>query len=379
LSTQTGWLGTRLCEAMDLATPRTQRAAQWDAFNLLMNRPGVICLHRHAQGSEPLEASAWLEKWSAQLGIAIEHAPDARLLVEVPHEPTRMPHPTLASHTWALPLQVTATSYEALRQCPYRFFATGVLGLREQDELDEGLDRSDFGIWLHEVLRRFHLQRQSQLALSTAQEDVATWLSMARDVMKEQGLDRDSQRPYFLPFEADLDRLAEGYVQWLRGHEDEGWSVRHAEAVAERPIDIGEGVTVRLKGQLDRVDTRHVDGRRHSFVLDYKTGNLLTLKSKVAAPLEDTQLAFYAALSPPDEKVSAAYLHLDARNVTQVDHGEVEASAEALLEGLSQDWIRLHGGTPMAAMGEGAACAFCQARGLCRKDHWSAEEEPASS
>src|SRR5690606_24702093 len=159
------------------------------------------------------------------------------MLAELPHVPLMPPQPDLKANLWALPMQVTATGYEALRQCPYRFFATSVLGLREQDELDEGLDRSDFGIWLHEVLRRFHLQRQAQLALSGAEEDVADGLAVAAEVVREKGLDRDGQRPYFLPFHADLDRLAEHYVAWLRGHEDAGWAVTQVEAVAERMLE----------------------------------------------------------------------------------------------------------------------------------------------
>lgn len=375
LPSQSGWLSSKLCESMNLATPQSLRAAQWDAFGLLMNRPGVVCLHRQAQGSEPLEASPWLEKWSSQTGVAIQEQADARTRTRVPHRPIVPPMPSLAAHPWALPVQLTATTYEALRQCPYRFFATGVLGLREQDELDEGLDRSDFGIWLHEVLRRFHLQRQCKLALSTPEEDVTSWLDTAAEVTREKGLDRDSQRPYFLPFQADLDLLAHSYVQWLYTHEDAGWAVRHAEVVAQRSLAITPDFHLRLHGQIDRVDVRHVQGQRQQMVLDYKTGSADTLKAKVAHPLEDTQLAFYAALSDPADPVAAAYVHLDARGTRQINHPDVEDSAQALLQGIASDWVRLHAGAAMPALGEGAACAFCQARGLCRKDRWTLEKD----
>jgi ATP-dependent helicase/nuclease subunit B len=374
MSSQSGWLGTRLREAMGLATPQSLRAAQWDAFSLLMSRPGVVALYRKAQGSEPLEPSAWLERWAGLAGERIEARPDARLAVSVPHQAVAPPLPSLAEQGWALPVRVSATSYEALRQCPYRFFATSVLGLREQDELDEGLDRSDYGNWLHAVLRLFHDRRSAQLALSTAAEDVQAWLACAAEVAKESGLDRDSQRPYFLPFQADLDKLASAYVQWLRGHEDAGWALANSEVVAQRELAVSEGLSVQLYGQLDRVDARHVDGARQQFVLDYKTGSLEGLKAKVAVPDEDTQLAFYAALSDANEAqgtVAAAYLHIDAKAATQVDHEGVQDTAQNLLDGLAHDWLRLHEGAPMPALGEGAACAYCQARGLCRKDHWS--------
>lgn len=374
MASPSGWLSPALREVLNLATPQALRASQWDAFSLLMTRPGVVCLYRQTKGSEPLEPSAWLERWASRDGVPIEACSDARQRQAVTVSTVPPPLPSLQEQTWACPEQVTATSYEALRQCPYRFFATSVLGLREADELDEGLDRSDFGVWLHEVLRSFHVGRQGQLAISTADEDVAAWLTAADQVVRDMGLDRDSQRPFFLPFQADLDRLAAAYVSWLRQHEDAGWAVQATEAVAQRDLIVGEGLSVRLYGQLDRVDMRHRDGEKAQFVIDYKTGSLMGLKAKVAQPDEDTQLAFYAALSDPRWPVEAAYLHLDARVVTQVEHAQVGDSAQTLLEGLAQDWQRLHAGAAMPALGEGAACSYCQARGLCRKDHWSTQE-----
>ncbi|MDO9235874.1 MAG: PD-(D/E)XK nuclease family protein [Aquabacterium sp.] len=371
---QSGWLSTPLREAMDLATPETLRAAQWDAFCLLMNRPGVICLYRQAKGSEPLEPSAWLERWSAQAGLQIGEVADVRDCMTVAFNGVLPPEPNLLAHAWALPEQLAATGYEALRQCPYRFFASYVLGLREADELDEGLDRSDFGNWLHEALRCFHADRQGKLSISTPDEDVQAWLIAAQRAVHEMGFDRDGQRPYFLPFKADLDKFARAYVGWFRAHEADGWAVQSSEVTLQKTLSVGDGLSVRLYGKLDRVDARHRDGAREQFVLDYKTGSLTGLKAKVAQPDEDTQLAFYAALSDAQWPVSASYLHLEAKAVTQVVHEGVEDSAQALLVGLAHDWQRLQGGAAMPALGEGAACAYCQAKGLCRKDHWSNQE-----
>jgi ATP-dependent helicase/nuclease subunit B len=371
MGSQSGWLSTRLCEAMNLATPQSLRAAQWDAFSLLMTRPNVICLYRQAQGSEPLEPSAWLERWSGMEGARMARVADSRPSVAVPMLPVHMPQPSLGMAAWAVPEKASATSYEAMRQCPYRFFATSVLGLRESDELDEGLDRSDFGVWLHEVLRLFHEARQQQLAIHTPEDDVRQWLEAALQATHLQGLDRDSQRPYFMPYQADLERLAQAYVRWLGGHEAQGWVVRATESEAHRMLDLAGGRQLKLYGQLDRVDVRHEGGASQQFVIDYKTGSLDGLKAKVALPEEDTQLAFYAALSAPQGPVEAAYLHLDAKAVTPLAHADVQASAELLLEGLQHDWNRLHAGAALPALGEGAACGFCQARGLCRKDHWT--------
>jgi ATP-dependent helicase/nuclease subunit B len=56
--------------------------------------------------------------------------------------------------------------------------------------------------------------------------------------------------------------------------------------------------------------------------------------------------------------------------VTLVPHPEVVGSAERLLEGLAGEFQRLRDGAALPALGEGRVCDFCEARGLCRRDHW---------
>jgi len=109
-------------------------------------------------------------------------------------------------------------------------------------------------------------------------------------------------------------------------------------------------------------------------VIDYKTGAAQQLKNKVAEPLEDTQLAFYAALlrAQGGGPISAAYVALDDRDAPVViEHPEVEATAQAMLAGLGLELARLRAGAPLAALGEGRVCEVCEARGLCRRDHWA--------
>jgi ATP-dependent helicase/nuclease subunit B len=44
---------------------------------------------------------------------------------------------------------------------------------------------------------------------------------------------------------------------------------------------------------------------------------------------------------------------------------------DALIEGMLGDLQRIADGDALPALGQGAACDYCQARGLCRKDFWS--------
>jgi ATP-dependent helicase/nuclease subunit B len=115
-----------------------------------------------------------------------------------------------------------------------------------------------------------------------------------------------------------------------------------------------------------------------TWLLDYKTGDPKALKEKLAAPLEDTQLATYALLSGAQAGLQAAYLVLDdGKGIALLPHANVSETAQALREGLQADLIAVRDGAPLPALGEGRLCDFCEARGLCRRDDWA--PTPAST
>jgi ATP-dependent helicase/nuclease subunit B len=176
----------------------------------------------------------------------------------------------------------------------------------------------------------------------------------------------------FLPFEASFERFAPRYAEWVQQRDAEGG--RWLEGEAEREVASSElGLT--LKGRLDRVDVLPGGERQ---LIDYKTVPYQTLSKRVREPLEDTQLAFYAALEmlredeAPPPAIEAAYLALDdSEGIKTVPHAEVEQSARVLLDSLAQELRRMREGAPLPALGEGVVCERCEARGLCRRDHWA--------
>jgi ATP-dependent helicase/nuclease subunit B len=92
----------------------------------------------------------------------------------------------------------------------------------------------------------------------------------------------------------------------------------------------------------------------------------------MAAPLEDTQLAFYAALLP-GRAVQAEYLNVGERGeIVEVPHKELAQATQLLREAIPSELRRIAQGAPLPALGEGRVCEFCAARGLCRRDAWSA-------
>ena len=102
----------------------------------------------------------------------------------------------------------------------------------------------------------------------------------------------------------------------------------------------------------------------------YKVRELNSTNWHFKMVLEDTQMAFYAALLP-DDTLQGAYINVGERDGTKTyAQPELDDARDALIEGVLDDMARIADGAPMPALGEGSACDFCQARGLCRKDFW---------
>ena len=282
-------------------------------------------------------------------------AADPRVLRPLQHSPTPRPTPT----GQALPVKrLSAIAYEDLRRCPYRFFALRQLRLQEADELDSELGKRDFGNWLHTLLKIFHQTLQAAPAPElAAREELIN--SAAEQAARDMGLSESE----FLPFAASWPRAREGYLAWLADHEAAGAVFQAAEV--ERQTPLGD---LTLIGTIDRID-RQSDGS--TLVLDYKTEASGTTRERLKQPQEDTQLAFYAGLLE-DDTLAAAYVNLGEKEATRTyEQPGIVTLRDELLDSIVTDMARVARGTPLPALGEGKACEYCSARGLCRKDFWS--------
>ncbi|HEX5371685.1 MAG TPA: PD-(D/E)XK nuclease family protein [Aquabacterium sp.] len=385
-----GWLAPALARQLSLPEPAQQQRSQWEAFALLACSPGMVALARQVRDGEPVAPSPWLTRWWwVQSGHLLDHswpaAVDPRCHQDMPLALQARPQAALDVGDALAPQRLSASAYEQLRACPYRYFACSVLGLRALDELEEGLESSDHGTWLHEVLKRYHQERPADLAPAALADDVALWLRQAEAVAQEMGLLSEPQRAYFGPYRVTLPQLAQAYVEWVRAQEAQGWSWEALERRLEWRIALPEAPShaqVTLYGDLDRVD-RHATAQGVQWrVMDYKTGAAQPLKDKVRQPLEDTQLAFYALLAAHEwqdapqadhsHPMEALYLRVHHSGMEAFEHPDALRSAQALQEGVVSDLSRIWRGHPMQALGEGAVCEHCDVRGLCRKDHWPA-------
>ncbi len=352
---QAGLLADADAAALGLPSLAERRDAEALGFAQLLRAPVLTLLRCAFAGAEPLPPSPLLERLSgaaAKAGLALPHWVDERTQTVAQPRPQIRP---AADAGGRLPAALSASAIDALRNCPYQFFSRVLLGLREADELEQELSKRDYGTWLHAVLKRFHEARGSDddIALRAAAEAELALLDAAD----------------FLPFSAAFERLRPHYLAWLAETEAGGQRYADGEVAREaRPFEAPlDGVVV--KGRIDRID----DAQGVTWLLDYKTGDAKALKDKVAAKLEDTQLATYALLSGAEPGLQAAYLVLDdGKGVAVLPHEDVSDTALALRDGLQADLMAIREGMPLPALGEGRVCDYCEARGLCRRDDWSA-------
>lgn len=342
------------------------------AFAQLLRMPEVTLLRRLDDGGEPLAPSPLLERLQlamlrAERGF-IAPADDTLAPRAIEPQPVHRPHPAAPA---LLPKRLSASACEALRVCPYRFFALRLLSLREAEELDDEVEKRDYGNWLHEVLHRFHRTRDEP---RPAVEEEARLQAIGAQTQRDLRLDE----AYFLPYAASFDRFVPRYVRWL--HERDAGGARWLDgelALSALPAEWGG---IEMFGVIDRVDVVPGGQGPVTQLIDYKTGSAQGLRTRVKQTQEDTQLAFYAALmgqqSEAAGELAAAYLPLDESDaIRAIEHKDVAVSARRLVEGLGSDLLRIRSGAAMPALGEGSACEYCEARGLCRRDHWSPEDE----
>ena len=345
-----------------LGLPSRQQLADnaLKAWQYALQSPQIDLLWRSSEGGEHLMPSGFVQ--TLLLNLAPSMAPDPRVLRTLVAKPCTMPQP----RGDALPVtRLSASAYEDLRRCPYRFFALRQLKLAESDELDTELGKRDFGNWLHNLLHRFHEALKTEPVYApdtphvTRQVALEALINTAAD---EAAVSLGLSSSEFLPFAAAWPRVRTGYLEWLATHEASGAAYAEGEVWKETPLG-----AVTLFGKLDRVD-RLADGS--ALVIDYKTEGKAVTSERIRQATEDTQLAFYAALLH-DDTLAAAYVNVGEKDATKTYlQNEILHLRDQLIEGIVDDMSRIRRGAAMPALGEGTACDFCAARGLCRKDFW---------
>ncbi len=331
-------------------------AATGDLMQLLRQGPALLSWQAW-NADEPNPASPLVLRLQAlhqaAWGFALPEQPAGEPPALASPLPPACVQPAPRVDAAQLPRSYSPTAYQTLLDCPYRFFARSVLGLRELDEADEALDKSDYGNALHRILKAFHDSdppHARDAALARLDATAATEFAALPAYTAAAWGSR-------------WNALQSAYVDAWLAHAAQGWRYEAGETEFARSHTVAGLGEIKLHGRVDRVDVRG-DAR---YVIDYKTGASAGLKKKLKAPDEAVQLPFYAWLA----NAAAAYLPINEAPVAALElDGETDVAAiserlPALLEAIAA-------GAALPAHGTDAVCAHCEARGLCRKGMWHA-------
>ena len=337
-----------------LGLPSREQLAQASqaAWQHALQAPHLDLLWRQSEGGEHVMPGVWMLQVLQHHAVNGQETRSERVL---PLRPSRMPMPQAGL---ARMCHLSASSYDDLRRCPYRFFALRLLGLQEHDELDTEVDKRDFGNWLHMVLRTYH-ESLAEVVGPTDNDRLRLIDAAAEKASTDMALTEAE----FLPFAATWPQVRSAYLDWQAAHASGGACFEQAEVPLEQRL--GE---VTLVGRIDRID-RLPSGAR--LVIDYKTESRGKTAARLKVPTEDSQLAFYAALLE-DDAPEAMYL-----SVVESDAAKAFAQADIvplrdqLVDAIQHDMYRIAQGQALPALGAGSACDYCAARGLCRRDFWS--------
>jgi len=358
--------------------------------NLLQRAPEVMFSWHRTDGDNPVNASPWLtlinsfhqlaygQSLEDPLPLRISHQPQSQVFRSDQQQapmPQTQPAPGAAS---LLPDTVSASRYQRLVNCPYLFFAADCLGLRAAENIQQTLEKSDYGQRVHRILQAFHSDVQELPGPFTAPIDSHN-RSQAHDC-----LEAISQAVFANDLEDNaLHRgwlqqwlpLIPAYLDWQQQQQQQ-WQPALLEL--DKKTLLSGPVKLQLNGRLDRVDTATANtpdmNKPLPAIIDYKTGS--APRQEQVETGEAVQLPFYALLyEQPLQRVE--YLQLGKIN------GRAQVKTAATLEGdalarlrdshaerLQQLFEALHNNQPLPAWGDYQTCNYCDMGGLCRRQIW---------
>ncbi|MFZ5502096.1 MAG: PD-(D/E)XK nuclease family protein [Pseudomonadota bacterium] len=357
------WFNDAVRGSLNLPTRATHAARQHDDLTaLLMLNECVLVTWQQEQNGEARLLSPFLQMlrderirdgWDDLSEAVLSHYLAAEDTHRLALSPTIPAAPVVACEM--LPSSVSISAYNALVACPYQFYARCILRLNELDEVQEGIEKRDYGERVHTILQRFHARYPAVGAHSAAHMETVL-RQISAEVFADLLLHDFAAHAWLARWYKSLP----AYLAWQESNETEGWCYSAAESAFELELD-----GIRLRGRSDRLDVKENECK----VLDYKTQGDQLLRNKLKDPGEDVQLACYALAHQAGE---AAFVSIDNGKVKTVGlKDDVAKLAQLNVERLEQMFLQMRNGAGLPANGIDQVCGYCEMRGLCRKGEWT--------
>ena len=265
-------------------------------------------------------------------------------------------------------------------ECPLKYYYMSIMGLREQETVEDDIDASQLGNAVHNVLRDIYLpmvgRKVDAAPLKEARANIEQLLDTELEELMAGGRSSEG-RNMFLRSVAltQLERLLDREATIAASHNLEIVAVEQDYTYT---LWQQEGHPIQIGGRVDRID--RLDGTLR--VIDYKTGSLADselefTQRKSTMPGKWLQLMCYALMYrrrfPADESLRAGiyplrYLQSDVRLARWDRQEELTASLLDDFEQRLRDILKelLSTEEPFLPSQSPSACAHCPAAAFCQ-------------
>lgn len=329
--------------------------------------------------------SAWLLRLQKDVDL------DKHTSFELPKTIGRLELYEQSVATWnagqyELPEIISPSAYKLLRDCPYHFYVSRLLGLRAMNDLDAESDSSVIGKLLHKILRYFYHQLKTERALGKPIANLDSYLCERLKVLSQKEfaplIEQDGR---LMSYALDWEKQIPYFIEWQLRRESEGWEFYDAEVKVGFDLDLilpsDIRITIRIEGRADRLD---VHGKNGMSVIDYKFQSPSRIKTKSKYIKDDPQLLIYATAVNQKNIVSnksVSEVQWVALKQSKQETGkgkyqfefsfdQFDAQMVSLKEDLSRDLSAVWSGEKMIATAPQSICEYCDVRGICRKGMW---------
>ncbi|MFM8153696.1 MAG: PD-(D/E)XK nuclease family protein, partial [Polynucleobacter victoriensis] len=229
----------------------------------------------NGSAGEPKQPSPWLQR------LYINHADLLKQCIDVKataYKPVTVVQPApLLPTDYVKPASISPSAYRALRECPYRYYVTRLLGLREQNTLDVEVDLSLVGQTLHAALRDFYHGLKTQAIVSDNPYEKAKLLKQRLFAISNKHfkplLEVDGR---WLAAWIEWETLIPDWINWHMEREEAGWVFHDGEKPVGFDLLTSFG-SIRVSGFVDRLDIHPEHGVE---VIDYKYSSKTSINKK---------------------------------------------------------------------------------------------------
>ncbi len=320
---------------------------------------------------EPRQPSPWLQR------LYVRHPELLKDKLEVPTTsyeamPISQPRPSLPGD-FVKPTSISPSAYRALRECPYRYYVTRLLGLKERSGLEAEVDLSLVGKTLHAALYDFYHGLKTQALENDNIYERTKLLKKRLYAISHKHfkplLEVDGR---WLAAWIEWETLIPSWIDWHIQREQSGWVFHDGEKQVSFDLQTRFG-DIRVSGFVDRLDIHPQEGVE---VIDYKFSSKNSITKKKNNLQDDPQLVIYAKAVNEHDMVNrqptttASWISVKEDD-SRVEVDDLQSEMKELPAQMIADIESLWGGSPMAASAPDSICQYCQARGICRKGMWS--------